>query len=308
MQGLAPMTTQDARPEKLKIRIPKRMWNECKPSTPVHATEVTKLAIRTRPKVKPGRRTAVKDCADDAALSPTSPRGCKVKVWRFRYGGPKHTVKGKLRNEVTLETPCLRATCANCWKWHPHLMYNQEAPEEPCEWQMQQQLVSAIEPTSPEIDPRILDGSWKFHQSRRASVASITSIKSFALPDVSSSTPTLTPVKFAFSSCNLSRKNLLCPYEINDNKLLQFCPDIFQPTSLMNEAMLPTSTEYTRRLAYRPPQTTCLVFRSQAGKKGFSDLVRKRERKVKKAAYDRAYRARMKVKKEQEQQIMSWGA
>lgn len=298
------MTNPDARPKKLKIRIPKRIWNDRKPSAPMYATKVTKLAIRTRPKVKPGRPIPKKDCGKDAALSPTSPKGCKVKLWRFQYGGSKNVVKGALQNEVTLESPCLRATCANCWKWHTHLMYNQEVPEARCERQVHKRPASEIELTSPEIDPRILDGSWKFDQSRRASAASVASINSLALPDTCPSTPRLTPVMFSFPSYNLSRRNFLCPYEMVNNKLLQFYPDIFQPTSLMSEAMPATSMEYMKRSAHHPPRTTCLVFSTQAGKKDFRDLVRRREKRAKKAAYDRAYRAKMKLRKEQEQTIL----
>jgi hypothetical protein len=89
-----------------------------------------------------------------------------------------------------------------------------------------------------------------------------------------------------------------------NNKLLQFYPDIFQPTSLMSEAMPATSMEYMKRSAQHPQRATCLVFSTQAGKKDFRDLVRRREKRAKKAAYDRAYRAKMKLRKEQEQTIL----
>ncbi|KAF1914675.1 hypothetical protein BDU57DRAFT_428006, partial [Ampelomyces quisqualis] len=156
---------------RLKIRIPKRAWNAFQPRT-YHTPNCTKSAIKTRSKRKSGRWAAAKEGGRVTEVSPTSPKGCKAKLWRFQYGGAKHVVKGALQNEVRLESPCLRATCASCWKWHTHLMYRQEALVEPSERPVKHQADFEIEPSSPEIDPRILDGTWKVDQSRRASAES----------------------------------------------------------------------------------------------------------------------------------------
>jgi hypothetical protein len=298
MHSLASVTAQDAKNTKVKIRIPKRIWNASEPCAPAHTSHIRKLVIRTHPKSKSGRRTVLKDLATDAALLPTSPKGCKVKLWRFQYGGPRHVVKGAQQSQVTLDSPCLRATCANCWRWHTHLMYDQKSPDEHLEQEVNDRPAFELGPTCPEIDPRILNGNWNVAQSPSTSAESTTSL---ALTEMSTSMPTLTPVKFSSPSCDQSPGSYSCPYEMMNADPLRVCADVSLPKSLISAAMPIITMEYLRRSAHHRPRTTCLVFSSDAGKKEYRDLIKRRERKLKKQAYDRAYRAKMKLGKQQEQ-------
>jgi hypothetical protein len=57
-----------------------------------------------------------------STLSRPPTRQCKARFFRFHHGGPKRQKRGDRQNEITYEAPCLQLTCANCWKWNPHLM------------------------------------------------------------------------------------------------------------------------------------------------------------------------------------------
>lgn len=49
-------------------------------------------------------------------------RHCKIKLWKFHYGGRKRKRRGDLQNVITYEQPCLQQTCASCWTWHAHIL------------------------------------------------------------------------------------------------------------------------------------------------------------------------------------------
>ncbi|CBX94158.1 predicted protein [Plenodomus lingam JN3] len=42
---------------------------------------------------------------------------CKAKLYTFHHGGPNRARKGHMKNDITLETPCLSVACATCWHW-----------------------------------------------------------------------------------------------------------------------------------------------------------------------------------------------
>ena len=108
---------------RLKLKIPAHIWNAYHPPTPLHTTNNAprKLTLKLR-------------CLAPALSSPpqTNNRGvvknkptstdCRVKLFRFHYGGPKRQRKGGWQNKVTYEQPCLEVTCKSCWRWHGHLM------------------------------------------------------------------------------------------------------------------------------------------------------------------------------------------
>ncbi|KAF1364532.1 hypothetical protein EJ07DRAFT_151800 [Lizonia empirigonia] len=98
--------------EKIWLRFAKDIWNECQPE--IQAPTIVTPKLKAVPKRR--RKLAAITTGDRAAApgpkrSLTQPRQCKVKITRFQYGGPDARVAGKLRNEITLEAPCLRPTC-----------------------------------------------------------------------------------------------------------------------------------------------------------------------------------------------------
>ena len=174
--------------QNLKIKIPKRLWNAYQPpsNAPKHAatgrTNIPRLRLKLgvpNESVAEHNPCSVR-VADQIRGTPPSarqPTSCKVKLWAFQYGGPKRVTKGASQNEVTYEQPCLQPTCANCWKWHPQLMQDHAPVHAPADEQPYNSS-SMTEPVDPDIDPRILDGSWRDHQSqsRRGSGRSPTSL------------------------------------------------------------------------------------------------------------------------------------
>ncbi|KAH7066598.1 hypothetical protein BKA63DRAFT_425335 [Paraphoma chrysanthemicola] len=155
----------------LKIRVPRILWNayqaphEPYQSLTARQSDTTRLILRLElpeerlAKLKP---SAIPNDIDGSQSESTERTSCKVKLWAFHHGGRKRVTKGVSQHGVTYETPCLESTCANCWKWHRHLM-PAYCPSQDFE-HLQHYLGSCdTEPSSPDIDPRILDGSWRDH-------------------------------------------------------------------------------------------------------------------------------------------------
>jgi hypothetical protein len=191
--------------QNLKIKIPKRLWNAYQPpsNSPKHAAMGRTNIPRLRLKLGvPNESVAehnpssvhVADQIRETTPSARQPASCKVKLWAFQYGGPKRVAKGASQNEVTYEQPCLQPTCANCWKWHPQLMQGHAPVHAPADEQSYTSS-SMTEPVDPDIDPRILDGSWRDHQSRHGSGRSPSSLAYSA----TSNATVLTPVDRSFS-------------------------------------------------------------------------------------------------------------
>jgi hypothetical protein len=262
------MTTADdncTRAPTPKIRIPKWAWNSFKPQ-------------------------------DQEKPVPPSPyhRGCKTKLWRFHHGGPKRGVKGAMQNEITYETPCLQSGCANCWKWHPNLMRDQYSPGELPNEDVSRIDEVDIEPISPEIDPRILNGTWQDYMSQRSSTESM---GSFELTETIG-TPVLTPVKSSFDYDSVNPDVYLpLQHDIDDIPTDQEY-HIFLPTSIVSGTISGAPTKTRWRCTPRQRHTVRLCFPSHAGKRKFRLLVLRRDKKAKKAVYDREYRARLKITRE----------
>ena len=103
----------------MKIRVPKDIWNFYDPKAHI----IERIGPNPTRILTPAKKNQIiKASTKPQHRSPQQPSHCKVKLWRFHYGGPKRKTKGKVRNEVAYEQPCLKPTCATCWKWHAHLL------------------------------------------------------------------------------------------------------------------------------------------------------------------------------------------
>ena len=132
----------DSGGKKIKLVFARDLWNDSRPSPPDPTTsppEATasapkltlKLKLNTGGKRKRTRslfETADEPPAKTAKRSPKQRKQCKVKVTCFQYGGPDAKMRGKYENMITLLEPCLQPTCTNCWKWHAHLMRDNDSP------------------------------------------------------------------------------------------------------------------------------------------------------------------------------------
>src|SRR5690242_9937912 len=125
-----PTSFNAAKGERLTLRFPRIVWNA---HTPDPSNNTNPLSI---PTTASNRKTAGKPCKHEDEPAPKVPkhsslvpRQCKVKIWRFQYGGPGARMGGKFEGLVTLEAPCLRDTCANCLRWHARLMRVPLGPE-----------------------------------------------------------------------------------------------------------------------------------------------------------------------------------
>jgi hypothetical protein len=291
----------------LTIKIPNWAWNSFEPYdlslTHRVTRSTTSTGIRAKAKLtaaKEGHGRSAKPMFDDLVLekkpaaSSTQHWGCNIKLWAFHHGGPKRAVKGVMQNQITYESPCLLLTCANCWKWHTRLMRLRNSPGElPRKDPLSADGVD-IEPISPEIDPRILNNTWHYYQSRRGSTNSTS-----PAPPETIKTPMLTPVKQSFAS-NTLHQDVYLPHQhgiISD--LLDQKYNILLPTSLVNQTISAAPVRTRWRSTPRQGQTVRLSFPSDEGKQKFKLLMCRREKKLKKRSYDQAYRARLKLKMEQ---------
>jgi hypothetical protein len=298
-QVVSDIATMSDQP-RLKIRIPEAAWNAYNPRRQLPPRRVKRAAIRAASSTTSS--TAVLDKRGKIEKNPSGPppssvetitkaRSCKVRLWGFHHGGPKRVIKGALQNEVTYETPCLQPTCANCWKWHPHLMREQTRPYhflgDTLPENFSPNIYSSkpeIEPLSPPIDPSILDGTWQSYQSRRRSSSASISITSNEMNAL-----VLTPVKTSFSS-DLDHHSL--PFHVNSSSSSRQFYNIYLPTQLLSQTITSAPATTKWRSAPRKRYTIRLAFASHGGRGKFRDLVRKRERRAKRREYDRLYRAR----------------
>jgi hypothetical protein len=243
---------------KLTIRIPKSYWNAYQPPTSPQ-TKVSKPTLRKKPRLK----LALNAKNPTPTLAPDNPTprarltNCKTKLCSFTYGGAKRAVKGAYRNDVAYETPCLQATCVSCRTWHAHLMRDSVPLRDE---------TPSIEPISPDIDPRILDGTWWFTRSRDGSLNSLPSELGLSPVDKAPEYPDI--VRAAVESLR-ARWN------------------IFLPTSLVQRTIATAQVRTQWRSSPRKRWTARLRFTSWGGKENFRDIVQMRERK---RGYDRLYR------------------
>ncbi|KAJ4991819.1 hypothetical protein SVAN01_02669 [Stagonosporopsis vannaccii] len=109
--------------DRLTLRFPNVIWNAHTPK-PLNSTNrhISPPAGQKRKSATKSPRREDEPASTSPDRSSPAPRQCKVKVSRFQYGGPDARMGGQYTNLVTLEMPCLRSTCANCWRWHTHLM------------------------------------------------------------------------------------------------------------------------------------------------------------------------------------------
>lgn len=122
----------------LTIRLPK--------------TDSKQLSSTNRKAGQKRKHTSMPDNEPVPKMSRRPPRPCKVKLWRFQYTGPGRGGDGET---VTLQEPCLRVTCASCWRWHPHLMGGLFEPDTGFDGAVEQ----VISPRSPVVsDPTSIDG------------------------------------------------------------------------------------------------------------------------------------------------------
>jgi hypothetical protein len=261
-----------------KIRIPARIWNAYQPPACAHAKPaVPRLKLRLRVPAPPST-SAIHLPDPGTGENETEPTHCKVKLFRFHYGGPQRQRKGQWQNEITYEQPCLQPSCPNCQRWHAHLLQRPQSTD----------TGGAVgrpaqEPISPEVDPRILDGSWQYvqHQSHYLSAEGLSVLCTPA--DVYTKTPVLTPVVKSFP-----------PYA---HRMYQ-APvggkyTIFLPTALVSRTTTTASVRSLWRTTPRKRYTARLFFTSNGGKDKFETLIKARERKEKRREYDRARRARL---------------
>jgi hypothetical protein len=257
----------------LKIRIPARLWNAyqlracaCKKPTP-------RLKLRLRVPAPPITTNEI-NLLDSEAKNHIEPQHCKVKLFRFHYGGPSRQRKGQWQNEITYEQPCLQASCSNCRQWHARLLHEGQVLER------ERLGRPAQEPISPEVDPRILDGSWQLVQDY--GVRSV-------IGDVDTETAVLTPVVKAFSPHHHHSPVFQAPVGSKYHVLL--------PTALVSRTTTTASVRSLWRTTPRKRWAARLTFDSREGKTKFEVLMKQRERRDRRRAYDRARRARLRDSK-----------
>lgn len=268
----------------LKIRIPREAWNSCVPEEEGQNLS----ALEGRRPFELTANAASDDIGVDGPYALTKePTHCKTKLFCFHYGGFRRQKKGQWQNSITYEQPCLQLTCSNCHQWHlPSLQDLTKSVDQ--EFAVQG-TEPRLEPIRPDIDPRLLNGTWRHIQSRHGSAIP-------AAIEHPIATAILTPVR-PFSSCNHyqgeQRKRLPVANEHDDRAA---CRDfnILVPTSLLKRTVTVASVETRWRSTPRRSYTARLAFSSHDGKVNFRFLLKERARREKKKAYDRVRRARMK--------------
>jgi hypothetical protein len=296
-----------------KIKIPRWAWNSFEPQHHLSTRRATRSTASSQMRITPKTFTVHEDRhkitqstsdtlvhEEESITPPTQQRSCKTRLWAFHHGGPKRGLRGAMQNEITYESPCLQYKCANCWKWQAHLMCGQYlAGELPGEDATKVDKVD-IEPLSPKIDPHILNGTWQNYTwqnytSRRSSTKSTASL---ALPDPNAS-PILTPIKSSFAYDTLYPE-----LSLSFNHGIDITPPdqqytVFLQASLADQTVSTAPPETEWCCTPRQRHTVRLCFSSHVGKQKFRELVIKREKKAKKASYDRARRVRLQMMKRQ---------
>jgi hypothetical protein len=173
---------------------------------------------------------------------------------------------------ITYEQPCLQPTCPSFRKWHAHLLQQHQIPES-----RSLRGRPAQEPISPDIDPRILDGTWKHLQTLPHSAGMTASV------DTWGRTAVLTPVIKTFP---VHLHPLVAPYQANKYHILV-------PTPLISHTTTTPSVRSKWRTTPRKRYTARLFFTSHAGRESYRAMMKAREKREKRREYDRARRARM---------------
>jgi hypothetical protein len=249
------MTTNDTHAPKQYTRIPAAAWNKYMP----HHTRSRQVGVLQRPKLKLNLNFNLPPAEDDTTPASRVSRGTTL----TKIDPADPSLKYAPREQQVVELPC--------------------NDEERC-------VRPVVEPLSPEIDPRILDGSWRTYVPMP-----IASPSPSSSPTPSTHTPVLTPVEkstsFSFPSPSPSTDIGPSPSQPGY--------DIFLPTPLVNTTIASAST----RTVWRTEPCKRLTVRLKVGSR-LGELIKareKRERKrERKRAYDREYRARKKQKLMQE--------
>lgn len=268
---------QDA---KLTIRIPKDAWNAYEQEAQEPAFRATRSSTRSSPKSNPDTEQThgSEPASRPAAALPTLHRTCKVKLQNFHYGGPKRVTKGAFQNEVTYDAPCLQPTCTNCWTHHRHLMTRQTLSIDQAK---QSVFQPPPNPVSPPIDPRILDGSWRFCIPFQGSAERDLEIRrELEEPRF----PTFMQMPDAPIQPRHDPSSHLAP----PNQAY----DVYFPTSIVSQTASGAPARTQWRSEPRRRFTVRLSFSSQVGKGRFAELVKKKEKKEKRREYDRIRRAK----------------
>ncbi|KAF1942891.1 hypothetical protein EJ02DRAFT_154133 [Clathrospora elynae] len=227
----------------------------------------------------------------DAVKEPTY---CKVRLFRFHYGGPQRQRKGQCRHEITYEHPCLQPTCANCRNWHAHFLLAQELPHSADDGYPDGKPEQ--EPISPDIDPRILDGSWQLVESRPTSAGALR--VAFNTVPRHMHTPVFTPVSKFFRNDQPSPNlpNALQPLTTFKTPSTDKYT-IFLPTFLVVQSISSAPAHTQWRSTPRKRYTARLVLPSQEGKHKFELLLKKNDQRDKRREYDRARREGLKERR-----------
>ena len=300
-----PALTDSGEQESILLRFTKDVWNDY---------ESGRQSNTSSPKSKAGKKCKRKAIAikteDDVTTrepkgSSPVPRQCKVKITRFQYGGPDARVGGKYRDMITLEAPCLQPTCANCWKWHAHLMRS------PLDTDASLDNVHSFEhpetsPLSPAIDPRILDDKWRMHSSRRNSATDIPGLtvpSAYGQSSASSTTPVLTPVDCVLATQRrFDRAARLHSYTSTVPAAPKY--NVFLPKSLLRHTASQAASFKTRwREAARQSYTVRLSFSTDTGKVEFMTVLHEQARKEIKRERDCLRRLQKEVVREVEQHL-----
>ena len=253
----------------LKIRIPRRLWNAYKRP----ACRYTRSAPQLKFKLRVPVPITIHDThASEPEVTANEPAHCKVKLFRFHHGGPQRQRKGQWQNEVMYEQPCLQPTCPNCRRWHGHLLQQLRIPESGSP-----RGRPAQEPISPDIDPRILDGTWQHLQTPPHSAGTVMSAGTWGR------TPVFTPVIETFPI----HTDTLPSYEAHKYHILVPTPVISHTT------IITPSVRSKWRTTPRKRYTARLIFASNAGRERYGAIMKAREKREKRRKYDRTRRARM---------------
>ncbi|KAJ4410113.1 hypothetical protein N0V91_002122 [Didymella pomorum] len=135
-QPLSPADPNSSAAPMLFLTFKRDTWNAYTPvpSLAASASDPPHPLSKSKPGQKRKHAPSPVNAGDEHAAkalkwSPVHQQ-CKVKLTRFHHGGSLRRAGGKYQGMITLETPCLRSTCANCWTYHPHLMPNNASPVE----------------------------------------------------------------------------------------------------------------------------------------------------------------------------------
>ena len=279
--------------EEIWLRFTKDMWNESQP-----VRQETK-SPSTGPKEvgNQKRRPTTIETDNDLATkvpnrSPAQPKQCKVKVIRFQYGGAKVNIEGQHMNDITVTAPCLQQTCANCRKWHPHLMRNSSLVDACLDNEHIAQSSDILPPTS-HIDPIVLDNTWQTYQIQHISMSNVPGLTVSSACAQQPPTPAQTPVDLVLEAQRRPNQDTGLPTIHNSDETATTAPQKYNtilPISLLRPTSLALSNKTHWRSASRQHRTVKLSFPTDKGKSKFKTLLHERVRRKIKREYDRLRR------------------